>query len=74
MGKPNITVNGPAQIGDHNTQHNTTINPAAATYSQRSEWLQGMRDPEDGSNSLRKWRRGESNPRPKVHPRARLRV
>ena len=29
---------------------------------------------EGGSNWLQQWRRGESNPRPKVHPRARLRV
>ena len=33
-----------------------------------------LQDPEDRSNSLRQWRRGESNPRPKVHPRAHLRV
>jgi site-specific DNA recombinase len=33
-----------------------------------------LQDPEDGSNSLRKWRRGESNPRPKAHPRANLRA
>ena len=33
-----------------------------------------LQDPEDGSNSLRKWRRGESNPRPKMRPRARLRA
>ncbi len=33
-----------------------------------------LQDPDDGSNSLRKWRRGESNPRPKVRPRTRLRA
>src|SRR5690349_8287893 len=33
-----------------------------------------LQDPDDGSNSLRKWRRGESNPRPKARPRANLRA
>jgi len=33
-----------------------------------------LQDPDDGSNSLRKWRRGESNPRPKAHPRSPLRA
>ena len=33
-----------------------------------------LQDPDDGSNSLRKWRRRESNPRPKVTPRTRLRA
>lgn len=44
---------------------------AAETVAQVLDLLQ---DPDDGSNSLRKWRRGESNPRPKVLPRTRLRV
>jgi len=30
--------------------------------------LELLDDPDGGSNSLRQWRRGESNPRPKVHP------
>src|SRR2546425_9916950 len=33
-----------------------------------------LHDPEGGSNWLRQWRRGGSNPRPKGPPRARLRV
>ena len=36
--------------------------------------LELLEDPDGGSNSLRQWRRGESNPRPKAHPRANLRV
>ena len=36
--------------------------------------LELLEPPEGGSNWLRQWRRGESNPRPKVHPRAPLRA
>ena len=36
--------------------------------------LELLEAPEAGSNWSRQWRRGESNPRPKVHPRTRLRV
>ncbi len=36
--------------------------------------LELLEPPEAGSNWSRQWRRGESNPRPKVHPRTRLRV
>lgn len=30
----NITINGPAQIGDHNVQHNVNVNASAAYSSQ----------------------------------------
>jgi site-specific DNA recombinase len=36
--------------------------------------LELLEDPDGGSNSLRQWRRGESNPRPRAHPRANLRA
>jgi len=36
--------------------------------------LELLEPPEGGSNWSRQWRRGESNPRPKVHPRAPLRA
>ena len=36
--------------------------------------LELLEPPEGGSNWSRQWRRGESNPRPKVHPRSPLRA
>jgi site-specific DNA recombinase len=36
--------------------------------------LELLEDPDGGSNWSQQWRRGESNPRPKAHPRTRLRA